>query len=44
MPSEKEEDEVKAIAIKDGQSSSVTSRTYSKVEPGGGGEGNGDMD
>ena len=29
---------VKAIAIKDGQSSSVTSRTYSKVEAGGGGE------
>ena len=27
---------VKAIAIKDGQSSSVTSRTYSKVEAGGG--------
>ena len=35
---------VKAIAIKDGQSSSVTSRTYSKVEPGGGGGENGDMD
>ena len=34
---------VKAIAIKDGQSSSVTSRTYSKVEPGGGGE-SGDME
>ena len=29
---------VKAIAIKDGQSSAVTSRTYSKVEAGGGGE------
>ena len=29
---------VKAIAIKDGQSSSVTSRTYSKVEAGGGGD------
>ena len=29
---------VKAIAIKDGQSSSVTSRTYSKVESGGGGD------
>ena len=34
---------VKAIAIKDGQSSAVTSRTYSKVEPGGGGE-SGDME
>ena len=29
---------VKAIAIKDGQSSAVTSRTYSKVEAGGGGD------
>ena len=29
---------VKAIAIKDGQSSAVTSRTYSKVEAGDGGE------
>ena len=29
---------VKAIAIKDGVSSSVTSRTYTKVEAGGGGE------
>ena len=29
---------VKAIAIKDGQSSSVTSRTYSKVEAGGSGD------
>ena len=29
---------VKAIAIKDGQSSTVTSRTYSKVEAGGGGD------
>ena len=29
---------VKAIAIKEGQSSAVTSRTYSKVEAGGGGE------
>ena len=29
---------VKAIAIKDGQSSAVTSRTYSKVESGGGGD------
>ena len=29
---------LKAIAIKDGQSSAVTSRTYSKVEAGGGGE------
>ena len=35
---------VKAIAIKDGQSSSVTSRTYSKVEPGGGGGESGDME
>ena len=34
---------VKAIAIKDGQSSSVTTRTYSKVEPGSGGE-SGDME
>ena len=34
---------VKAIDIKDGQSSAVTSRTYSKVEPGGGGE-SGDME
>ena len=29
---------VKAIAIKDGVSSAVTSRTYTKVEAGGGGE------
>ena len=35
---------VKAIAIKDGQSSAVTSRTYSKVEPGGGGGESGDME
>ena len=35
---------VKAIAIKDGQSSSVTSRTYSKVEPVGGGGESGDME
>ena len=35
---------VKAIAIKDGNSSSVTSRTYSKVEPGGGGGESGDME
>ena len=35
---------VKAIAIKDGQSSSVTSRTYSKVEPGSGGGEGGDME
>ena len=35
---------VKAIAIKDGVSSSVTSRTYTKGTNGGGGEGSGDMD
>ena len=36
---------VKAIAIKDGQSSAVTSRTYTKVEAGGGGDDqSGDMD
>ena len=33
---------LKAIAIKDGQSSAVTSRTYSKVEAGGGDEPGGD--
>ena len=35
---------VKAIAIKDGVSSSVTSRTYTKGTNAGGGEGSGDMD
>ena len=35
---------VKAIAIKDGVSSSVTSRTYTKGGNAGGGEGSGDMD
>jgi hypothetical protein len=37
---------VKAIAIKDGKSSSVTSRTYTKGTNAGGGDngGNGDMD
>ena len=36
---------VKAIAIKDGQSSAVTSRTYTKGSNSGGGGGeNGDMD
>ena len=35
---------VKAIAIKDGQSSSVTSRTYTKGGNAGGGEGSGDME
>ena len=35
---------VKAIAIKDGVSSSVTSRTYTKGTNAGGGEGYGDMD
>ena len=30
---------VKAVCVKDGLTSSVTSRTYSKVENGGGGEG-----
>ena len=35
---------VKAIAIKDGQSSAVTSRTYTKGGNAGGGEGSGDME
>ena len=35
---------VKAIAVKDGVSSSVTSRVYTKGGNGGGGEGSGDMD
>ena len=35
---------VKAIAIKDGVSSSVTSRTYTKGTNAGGGEGSGDME
>ena len=37
---------VKAIAIKDGKNSSVTSRTYTKGTNAGGGDngGNGDMD
>ena len=35
---------VKAIAIKDGKSSSVTSRIYSKGTNAGGGEGSGDME
>ena len=35
---------VKAIAIKDGVSSAVTSRTYTKGGNAGGGEGSGDMD
>ena len=35
---------VKAIAIKDGVSSAVTSRTFSKSSGGGGGEGSGDME
>ncbi len=35
---------VKAIAIKDGVSSSVTSRTYTKGGNGGGGGTGGDMD
>ena len=34
---------VKAIAIKDGVSSAVTSRTYTKGTNAGGGEGSGDM-
>ena len=35
---------VKAIAIKDGKSSSVTSRIYTKGTNAGGGEGSGDME